>query len=115
LNARRPHIKNSIGYKMRYKHNIRVNNNGREFIKFVKDNSGQEFIKFVKDNSDQVKQDHKSTNHVSNVDVNTSYMSYHAFDTSYVLTKNKHGKVIALYVGHTTRGLRLMCGCPKCL
>jgi hypothetical protein len=103
LNARRPHIKNSIGYKMRYKHNRRVNNNG------------QEFIKFVKDNSDQVKQDHKSTNHVSNVDANTSYMSYHAFDTSYVLTKNKHGKVIALYVGHTTRGLRLMCGCPKCL
>jgi hypothetical protein len=87
LNTRRPHIKNDIGYKMEDKHNSRVNNNG------------QEFIKFTKGNSHQVKQDHKATNHVSSFDANASYMSYHAFDASYVLMKNKHEKVIALYVG----------------
>jgi hypothetical protein len=42
------------------------------------------------------KQDHKATNHVSNVDANSSYMPYHAFDASYVLMKNKHGNIIAL-------------------
>jgi hypothetical protein len=46
-----------------------------------------------------VKQDNKATNHVSNVDANASYMPYHTFDASYVLMKNKYGKVIALYVG----------------
>jgi hypothetical protein len=51
-NARRPHIKNDLGYKMRDKHNSRVNNND------------QEFIKFTKSNSYQVKQDNKITNHV---------------------------------------------------
>jgi hypothetical protein len=39
LNARRPHIKNGISYKIGDKHNTRVNNNGQEFIKFTKDNS----------------------------------------------------------------------------
>jgi hypothetical protein len=69
------------------KHNSRVNNNG------------QEFIKFTKGNSHQVKQDNKATNHVSSFDANASYMHYHAFDASYVLIKNKHENVIALYVG----------------
>jgi hypothetical protein len=90
LNARRPHIKNVIDYKMGDKHNSRVNNND------------QEFIKFTKDNSHQVKQDNKITNHVShvyNVDANTSYMSYHAFNASYVLMKNNFGRVVTLYVG----------------
>jgi hypothetical protein len=87
LNARRPYIKNGIGYKMGDKHTPRVNTNG------------QEFIKFTKGNSHQVQQDNKAANHVSNVDANASNMPYHAFDTSYVLVKNKHEKVIALYVG----------------
>jgi hypothetical protein len=90
LNARKPHIKNDIGYKMGDKHNSRVNNNV------------QEFIKFTKGNSHQVKQDNKATNYVShdfNVDANASYMPYHAFDASYVLMRNKYEKVIALYVG----------------
>jgi hypothetical protein len=87
LNSRRPHIKNRIGYKMGDKHNSMVNTNG------------QEFIKFTRGNSYQVKQDHNTTNHVSNVDTSSSYMHCHAFDASYVLMKNKHGKVAALYVG----------------
>jgi hypothetical protein len=104
LNARRPHIKNDIGYKMRNKHNSRVNNNG------------QEFIKFTKGNSHQVKQDYKATNHVSSIDANASYMPYHAFDASYVLMKNKHGKVIALYIGpHNERPKTCVCVCPTCL
>jgi hypothetical protein len=87
MNAGRPHIKNGLDYKMGDKHNSRVNNNG------------QEFIKFTKDNSHQVKQDNKVTNHVFRFDANASYMTYHTFDASYVLMKNKHGKVVALYVG----------------
>jgi hypothetical protein len=39
LNARRPHIKNDIGYKSGDKHNSRVNSNGKEFIKFTKGNT----------------------------------------------------------------------------
>jgi hypothetical protein len=86
MNVRRHHIKNGLGYKMGDKHNSRVNING------------QEFINFTKGNSHQVNQDNKSTNHVYNFDANASYMPYHAFDASYVLIKNKHEKVIALFV-----------------
>jgi hypothetical protein len=42
LNARRPHIKNDIGYKSGDKHNLRVNSNGKEFIKFTNDNFYQD-------------------------------------------------------------------------
>jgi hypothetical protein len=103
LNARRPHIKNGIGYKMGDKHNSRVNNNG------------QEFIKFTKDNSHQVKQDHKATNHASNVDANSSYMPYHDFYASYVLMKNKHENVIALYIGPHQKRPKTCVWVPKVL
>jgi hypothetical protein len=106
LNARRPHIKNGIGYKMRDKHNSRVNNND------------QEFIKFTKDNSHQVKQNNKASNHVShvsNVDANASYMSYHAFDASYILMRNKYEKVIALYVGPHHKRRKTCVWVPKVL
>jgi hypothetical protein len=103
LNARRCHIKNVIGYKMGDNHNTWVNNNG------------QEFIKFTKDNSHQLKQDHKATNHVSNVDADTSYMPYHAFDASYAPIKNKHGKVIALYVGPHHKRAKTCVWVPKVL
>jgi hypothetical protein len=36
LNARRPHIEHGIGYKSGDKHNLRVNLNGKEFIKFTR-------------------------------------------------------------------------------
>jgi hypothetical protein len=103
LNARRPHIKNGIGYKMGDKHNSMVNTNG------------QEFIKFAKGNSHQVKQDHKEINHVSNVDTNYYYMPYHAFDASYVLMTNKHGKVIALYIGPHHKTPKTCVWVPKVL
>jgi hypothetical protein len=103
MNARTPHIKIGLGYKIGDKHNSRVNNNG------------QKFIKFIKGNSHQVKQDNKATSHVSTFDANISYMPYHAFNASYVLMKNKHEKLLLCMLGHTTRGIRLVCGCPKCL
>jgi hypothetical protein len=103
LNARRPHIQNGIGYKMGGKHNTRVNNNG------------QEFIKFTKGNSHQVKQDNKATNHISNVGANASYMPYHAFDASYILIKINIEMLLLCMLGHATRGITLVCGCPKCL
>jgi hypothetical protein len=90
LNARRFDIKNDIGYKVGGKHNSRVNNNGKEFIKFTKGNSHQ------------VKEDNKAVNHIShasNVHASAPYMPYHAFDGSYVLMRNKYENVIALYVG----------------
>jgi hypothetical protein len=39
LNTRRPHIENGIGYTSGDKHNLIVNSNGKEFIKFTKGNS----------------------------------------------------------------------------
>jgi hypothetical protein len=42
LNARRPHIKNDIGYKSGDKHNSRVNSNDKEFIMFMNGNSYQD-------------------------------------------------------------------------
>jgi hypothetical protein len=103
LNTRGPHIKNDIGYKMGDKHNSRVNNNG------------QKFIKFTKGNSHQVKQNNKATNHVFNVDANDSYMHYHDFDASYVLMRNKYGKVIALYVGPHHKRPKACLWVPKVL
>jgi hypothetical protein len=92
LNARRPHIKNGIGYKCGDKHNSRVNSNGKEFIKFSKSNTHQE-----------KKQSLKNTNHVSYAsNANASYvshMSYHEFYASYVIRRNKFGRIVALYVG----------------
>jgi hypothetical protein len=89
LNASRPHIKNGIGYKSGDKHNLRVNSNGKEFIKFTKGNSYQE-----------KKQSLNNTNLASNTNASyVSHMSYHDFDASYILMRNKFGKVVALYVG----------------
>jgi hypothetical protein len=90
LNAKRPHVKSGIGYKIGDKHNLRLNNNDKEFIKFTKVNSHQE------------KQDNKVTNHVSytsKFNTNVShipYMSCHDFDASYILMRNKFGKIIAM-------------------
>jgi hypothetical protein len=88
FNARRSHIKNSIGYKSGDKHNSIVNSNGKEF---TKGNSHQD-----------KKQSLNNTNHVSYAsNDNASYvshMSYHEFDASYVLMRNKFGRIIALYV-----------------
>jgi hypothetical protein len=86
------HTKNGIGYKSGDKYNLRVNSNGKEFIKFTKGNSYQE-----------KKQSLNNTNHVSYAsNANASYLShmfYHEFDASYVLMRNKFGRFVALYVG----------------
>jgi hypothetical protein len=91
LNARRLHINNGIGYKTGDKHNSRVNTRGQEFIKFTKGNIQHE-----------KKQSIKTTNNTSYSYANAfhvSHMSYHNFDASYVLMRNKFGKIIALHVG----------------
>jgi hypothetical protein len=87
FNARRPHIKSGIGYKTGDKNNRRVNTNGQWFIKFTKANIRQE-----------KKQNIKTTNNASYAYTNVSHMSYHGCDASYVLMRNKLGKVIALHV-----------------
>ncbi len=61
--------------------------------------NGQEFIKFTKANiQHEKKQNIKTTNNASYSYTNVSHMSYHDFDISYVLMRNKIGKIIALYV-----------------
>jgi hypothetical protein len=91
LNARRQYIKSAIGYKNGDKHNSRLNTKGQEFIKFTKANVQQE-----------KKQSTKTTNNISYSYAtvsHVSHMSYHDFDASYMLMRNKIDKIIALYVG----------------
>jgi hypothetical protein len=88
LNTGRPHIKNGISYKIGDKHNSRVNTRGQEFIKFTKANIQHE-----------KKQNIKTTNNASYAYTNishVSHMSCHNFDASYVLMRNKIGKIIVL-------------------
>jgi hypothetical protein len=90
LNIRRSHIKNGIGYKASDKHNSRVDTRDQEFIKFTKGKIQHE-----------TKQSIKTTNNAYYSYANTSHishMSYHDFDTSYVLMRNKLGKIIVLHV-----------------
>jgi hypothetical protein len=62
------------------------------------------------------KQSLNSTNHPSYA--NASYifhMSYHNFDISYVLMRNKFGRVVALYVGPHHKRLKTCVWVPKYL
>jgi hypothetical protein len=94
LNARRPHIKSRIGYKTGDKHNSRVNTKGEEFIKFINANIQQE-----------KKQNIKTTNN----------RSYHDFDSSYALMRNKLQRVIILHVGSHHKGSKTCVWVSKCL
>jgi hypothetical protein len=80
---------------------------------------GQEFIKFTKVNVQQEKkQSINTTNNVSyscTNDSHISHMSYHDFDASYVLMRNKLGKIIALHVGSHHKRSKTCVWVPKCL
>jgi hypothetical protein len=105
FNARRPHINNDIAYKSGDKHNLRVNSNGKEFIKFTKGNSHQ-----------GKKQSINNANHVSYTSASyISHMSHHDFDASYVLMRNKFGRVVVLYVEHHHKRSKTRVWVPKCL
>jgi hypothetical protein len=105
LNARRPHIKNDISYKSGDKHNLRVNSNDKEFIKFTEGNSHQD-----------KKQNINNANHVSYTSASyVSHISYHDFNASYVLMKNKFGRVIVLYVGSHHKRSKTCVWVPKYL
>jgi hypothetical protein len=105
LNVRRSHIKNGIGYKNGDNHNLRVNSNDKEFIKFTKGNSHKD-----------KKQRINNANHVSYISASyISHMSCHNFDASYVLMRNKFGRVVALYVGpHHKRSKTYVCAKISC-
>jgi hypothetical protein len=80
---------------------------------------GQEFIKFTKENIQQKKKASiKTTNNASysyNNAYYVSHMSYHDFDYSYILMRNKFGQIIVLHVGpHHKRSKTSVC-VPKCL
>jgi hypothetical protein len=42
-------------------------------------------------------------------------MSYHDFDASYVLMRNKFGKIVSLYVGHHQKKSKTCMWVPKYL
>jgi hypothetical protein len=107
LNARRPHSKSGIGYKNGDKQNSRVNTKCQEFIKFTKANVQQE-----------KKQSIKTTNNAYYSYTNASYvshMSYHDFDASYMLMRNKLRKIITLHVGPHHKRSKTCVWVPKCL
>jgi hypothetical protein len=107
LNAKRPHIKSGIGYKNGDKHSSRVNTTGQEFIKFTKVNVQQ-----------KKKQSIKTTNNASYSYTNSSHvshMSYHNFDASFMLRRNKIGKIIVLYVGLHHKRSKTCVWVLKCL
>jgi hypothetical protein len=105
LNERISYIKNGIGYKSSDKHNSRINSNGKEFIKFTKGNSYQD-----------KKQILNNTNHASYANASyASHTSYHDFDASYVLMRNKFDRVIALYVGPHHKRSKTCVWMPKYL
>jgi hypothetical protein len=107
LNVRRSHIKSGISYKTGDKHNSRVNIRGQEFIKFTKAN-----IQYKK------RQNIKTTNNSSYAYTNASHvshMSYHDFDASYVLIRNKIGQIIVLHVGPHHKRSKICVLVPKCL
>jgi hypothetical protein len=107
LNVRMPHIKNGIDYKNGDKHNSRVNTKGQGFIKLTKANVQQE-----------KKQSIKTTNIASYPYTNASHvshMSYHNFDASYVLMRNKLEKIIDLHVGTHHKRSKTCVWVPKCL
>jgi hypothetical protein len=109
LNVRRPHIKNGIGYKSGDKHNSRVKSNGKEFIQFNKAQVQQEKKQCNNNNTNHIS--HASHTNASHV----SHMSYHNFDASYVLMRNKFGRVVALYVGPHHKRSKTYVWVPKCL
>jgi hypothetical protein len=79
---------------------------------------GQEFIKFTMTNVQQEKkQSIKTTNNASYYYTNASHishMSYHDFDASYVLMRNKLGKIIVLHVGSYHKRSKTCVCVPKC-
>jgi hypothetical protein len=106
LNAWRIHIKNGLGYINGDKHNSWMNTKGQEFIKFTKANVQQEN-----------KQSIKTTNNASYPYTNASHvshMSYHDFDASYVLIRNKFEKIIALHVEPHYKRSKTYVWVPKC-
>jgi hypothetical protein len=110
LNARKPHIKSGIGYKTGDKHNSRVNTRGQEFIKFIKANISQDKKQTIK-TTNSTSFSYKYNANASHV----SHMSYHDFDASYVLIRNKIGKVIVLHVGPHHNRSKTCVWVTKCL
>jgi hypothetical protein len=61
---------------------------------------------------------HKTTNNVSYSHANASHvshMSYHDFDASYVLMRNKIGKIVVLHVGPHHKRSKACVWVAKCL
>jgi hypothetical protein len=85
-----------------------VNTRGQEFIKFTKANIQHEKKKSIK-TTNSASYSYANASHVS-------HMSYHDFDASYVLMRNKFRKIITLlHVGPHHRRLKTYVWVPKCV
>jgi cell division protein FtsB len=107
LNARRSHMKSGIGNKNGDKHNSRVKIKGQEFIKFTKVNVQPEKKQSI-NTTNKVSYSYTNASHVSHI-------SYHDFDASYVLMRNKIGKIIILHIGPHHKRLKTCVWVPNCL
>jgi hypothetical protein len=76
-------------------------------MKFTKANVRQEKNQCIKTTSN-ASYSYTNASHVS-------HMSYYDFDASYVLMRNKFGKIIALHVEPHHKRLRTCVWVPKCL
>jgi hypothetical protein len=106
LNARRPHIKSEIGYKNGDKHNSRINSKGQEFIKFSRLMSNKRRSKASRPLTMSL---------ILMLMLLMFLMSYHDFDASYILMRNKIGKIITLHVEPHHKRSKTCVWVPKCL
>jgi hypothetical protein len=95
MNERWPHVKSGIVYKEGDKHNARVNNKGKEFVK-----------KSTTNHSSYASKINANASHVA-------HMSYHDCDESYILMKNKHDRVITKFVESLLTFLIQLCKCTE--
>jgi hypothetical protein len=110
LNEMRPHIKSGIGYKTSDKHNSRVNTKVQEFMKFTKATMSQDEKQTIK-TTNNASFSYKYNANASHV----SHISYHDFDASYVLMRNKLRKVLALHVEPHHKRSKTCVWVTKCL
>ena len=110
MNTHRPHVKEGVGYVHGAKHNERVFINGKECVEFVKEGSHR--------NKHTKKRTTNTFSYASNTHDfahNAITISYYDFDASYVLMKNKNGRVIAKYVGSRNKKSKTCVWVPKSL
>jgi hypothetical protein len=130
LNSRRPNIKDGIGFQRFEKHNARIKINGHEFPKFVREatngkiasGTGHPRVPGGQSARTQrpVRQE-RSGGRISAFRLTSSNASklptnhFYDFNASYVIMRNKFGRVFAKYVGPHHKSPKTCVWVPKSL